>query len=74
MANWRKAWFEFVATIRRKLARKEKRDVTHREAMKAASELWPKEKVRLMNRIKREEKRAARDAKTKEADAPQPGV
>ncbi len=56
--NMRKNWFAFVANIRKKLSRKEKREVTHREAMKEASALWPKEKVKLLNRIKRETKKA----------------
>ena len=60
MANWRKAWFEFVASTRRKLARKEKRAVTHREAMKAASVGWPVEKAKLVRKIAREAKRQAK--------------
>ena len=58
--NMRKNWFGFVATVRKRLSRKEKRDVTHREAMKAASELWPKEKVRILNRLKKEARKAAK--------------
>ena len=49
----RKNWFAFVATTRKKLSRKLKRDVTHREAMKEASALWPKEKAKILNKIKR---------------------
>ena len=59
--NMRKNWFAFVATIRKKMSRKQKRDVTHREAMKEASVLWPKEKVKILNRIKRERKKAKSD-------------
>ena len=59
--NMRKNWFAFVANIRKKLSRKHKRDVTHHEAMKEASALWPKEKVKLLNKIKRERKKANKD-------------
>ena len=54
--NMRKKWFEFVAVIRKRMTRKLKKDVTHREAMKEASGLWPKEKVKILNRIKRQRK------------------
>ena len=53
----RKKWFEFVAVVRKRLSRKLKRDVTHREAMKEASGLWPKEKVKILNKIKRERRK-----------------
>ena len=58
----RNYWFEFVATTRKKLARKLKKDVTHKVAMKEASKLWPKEKLKIMNRIRRAERKAARAA------------
>ena len=71
--NMRKNWFAFVATTRKKLSRKLKRDVTHREAMKEASTLWPKEKTRILNKIKREERRAAKETQQKKrAEAPKP--
>ena len=71
--NMRKNWFAFVATTRKKLSRKLKRDVTHREAMKEASTLWPKEKTRILNKIKREERRAAKETQQKtRAEAPKP--
>ena len=53
----RKKWFEFVAVVRKRLSRKLKKDVTHREAMKEASGLWPKEKVKILNKIKRERRK-----------------
>ena len=71
--NMRKNWFAFVATTRKKLSRKlkrisrkEKRDVTHREAMKEASVLWPKEKTKILNKLKREERRAAKETQQKQ--------
>ena len=59
----RKNWFAFVAQTRKRVARKEKREVTHREAMKIASELWPKEKLKIANRIKRANRKKAKDQK-----------
>lgn len=59
--SMRKKWFEHVEKTRRKLQRKDK-STTHRAAMKAASVTWPQEKVKIQNRIKREERRAAKEA------------
>ena len=53
----RKEWFNFVAVTRKKLTRKTKKDVSHREAMKAAALTWPKEKIRILNRRRREERK-----------------
>ena len=64
--NMRKNWFAFVATTRKKLSRKLKREVTHREAMKEASVLWPKEKTKILNKLKREERRAAKETQQKQ--------
>ena len=36
-----------------------------REAMKEASALWPKEKAKILNKIKREERRAAKETQQK---------
>ena len=58
MLCMRKEWFKFVAVIRKRLSRKKKVAVSHRDAMKEAALLWPKEKVKLLNRQKREAKRA----------------
>ena len=59
----RNYWFDFVAATRRKLSRKEKKTVSHKLAMQEASKLWPKEKLKILNRIRREERKAARAAK-----------
>jgi hypothetical protein len=56
----RKEWFDFVAKIRSKMKRKQKRDVTHVEAMREASMLWPAEKEKLIRRRKREANRLKR--------------
>ena len=70
--NMRKNWFSFVATTRKKMSRKLKRDVTHREAMKEASTLWPKEKVRLLNKIKREKRKALKNTQSQQASDQKP--
>ena len=57
----RSAWFEHVSKTRKKLRRERKEDVTHRQAMAAASVTWPKEKEKIQRRLKREKKRQARE-------------
>ena len=52
----RKAWTNHVAATRVK-GNRGARSMTHREAMKAASETWPKEKAKLIRRQKREGKK-----------------
>jgi len=61
-------WFDFVAQIRRKLSRKRKTQVSHREAMQEASKLWPKEKLKVLNRIRRAERKALKELNTKPAE------
>ena len=60
--SMRKKWFEHVKKTRKKLQRKDK-GTTHRAAMKAASVTWPQEKVKIQNKIKREERREAKASK-----------
>ena len=55
MPNFRNKWFEFVAEIRRKKSTK-KKPLTHAQAMKIASELWPKRKQKLVRKALREKK------------------
>jgi hypothetical protein len=55
MPNFRNKWFEFVAEIRRKKSTK-KKPLTHAQAMKIASELWPKRKQKLVRKAQRENK------------------
>ena len=57
MNSMRKEWFNFVAVTRKKMQRKTKDPVTHRGAMKEASIVWPKEKAKILNRRKREDRR-----------------
>ena len=58
----RKAWSNHVNETYRKTKKKNK-DITRREAMKLASETWPKEKAKLERKRKREEKK---EKKTKQ--------
>ena len=62
MESMRKEWFNFVAVTRKRMQRKTKENVTHRMAMKEASALWPKEKAKILNRRKREERRKTKAA------------
>ena len=58
--SMRKLWFEHVSKTRKRLQRKDKA-ATHRQAMKEASISWPKEKVKIQNRIKREARKVAKE-------------
>ena len=53
--NLRSEWFKHVAETHRKMKRKQK-DATRRDAMKAASETWPKMKKKLEKKAKKEKK------------------
>ena len=64
MNSMRKEWFNFVAVTRKKLQRKTKEPVTHRAAMKEASLVWPKEKAKILNRQKRDERKRVKNLAT----------
>jgi len=76
MVNMRVEWFTWVSKTRKKMQRGRKERVTHRMAMKSAALTWPKEKTKILNRIKREERRAVKEAqktaKQPPAKAPEP--
>ena len=63
-------WFTWVSKTRKKMKRHSKDPVTHRMAMKAAALTWPKEKVKILNRIKREERKAAKEARQSKTKSP----
>ena len=65
MVNMRVEWFLWVSKTRKKMQRSEKKPVSHRQAMKSAALTWPKEKTKILNRIKREERKSAREALSK---------
>ena len=55
----RKAWFDYVRKTRAKLSRGKKEKCSRRDAMKAASEGWVLEKVKVARKIARAKKQAA---------------
>ena len=55
--NMRQLWFEHVRKTRVKLTKKTKTNVSHRDAMKAASDNWAVEKEKIQRRLKREAKK-----------------
>jgi len=66
--SMRKKWFEYVKKIRKKLQRVDKL-ATHRQAMTAASITWPKEKIKVQNKIKREKRKLAKETIEEKAKA-----
>ena len=63
--NMRREWFLYVAKTRKKMARGKKGPITHRAAMKEAALTWGKEKAKLLNREKREQRRLAKEGLSK---------
>ena len=75
MTSLRKEWFQYVSKTRKKMSRGSKEPATHREAMKKASESWPKEKQKILRRIKREKKQECVKSRTvKKPKAPDSGT
>ena len=76
MGNMRVEWFLWVSKTRKKMQRGRKEPVAHRMAMKSAALTWPKEKTKILNRIKREERKKAKEAQSTAkpplAKAPEP--
>ena len=62
MESLRKEWFKWVAKTRKKMQRGTKEPVAHRDAMKAAALTWGKEKLKILNRRKREERKRIKEA------------
>ena len=62
--SMRQNWFEHVRKTRVKMAKKRKEPVTHREAMKSASDSWPKEKAKIERAQKRAANKKAKELKT----------
>ena len=54
----RKAWFDYVAKIRKTETRKKKTPCSHRQAMAVASQTWPKERLKLQRKIERGKRKA----------------
>lgn len=68
--SMRKEWFIFVAKTRKKMAREQKKPVSHRDAMRSAALLWTNEKVKILNRQKREERKRIKLANKDKSTAP----
>ena len=59
----RKHWFDHVRKTRKKMARGKKEPVSHRDAMKEASQSWGTEKAKLVKRLAREIRKKIREQK-----------
>ena len=56
-------WFEHVRKTRLKMTRKKKEPVSHREAMKSASETWGDVKQKIVRANVRAERKKAKESK-----------
>ena len=61
--SMRQHWFEHVRKTRVRMSKKKKEPVSHRDAMKAASVSWAKEKAKIERAQKRAAKKSAKEAK-----------
>ena len=59
----RQHWFDHVRRTRVKLTKKTKENVSHREAMKVASDSWQAEKQKIQRSIKRAAKKKPKPKK-----------
>lgn len=57
----RKEWFEHVKRTRVKMSKKAKDPVSHRDAMKAASETWGEAKAKIQRANKRKARKIAKE-------------
>ena len=48
----RHEWFAWVAKTRKKMSKGQEKQVAHREAMRQASESWPKQKEKLLKKAR----------------------
>lgn len=62
--SMRQHWFEHVRKTRVRMSKKKKEPVSHRDAMKAASVSWAKEKAKIERAQKRAAKKNAKESKT----------
>mgnify|MGYP003715100901 CR=1 FL=1 len=60
-STMRKNWFDHVRKTRKKMAKQKREPVSHREAMKEASQSWGTEKAKLVKRIAREKRKKIRE-------------
>ena len=60
-SNLRSEWFSWVAKTRAKMQRGKKDRVLHRDAMRQASQSWPKQKLKIVRANKRKEKKIQKE-------------
>ena len=60
----RQHWFDHVRRTRVKMTKSSKENVSHREAMKIASDSWPAEKQKIERANKRAAKKKAKGKKS----------
>ena len=63
--NLQKGWLEWVKKVRQKESRKAKKIISHRVAMDLASKSWPEEKAKQERKLKRAQRKKAKENKTK---------
>ena len=63
MDSMRKHWFEHVRKTRVKMVKKTKQPVSHRDAMKSASETWGDVKQKHLRARARAERKKAKESK-----------
>ena len=61
--SMRKSWFDHVRKVRAKMSKQKKTQVTHRDAMRSASETWPEAKQKIERAKAREARKKAKAAK-----------
>ena len=49
-------WFDHVAKTRKKMSRGKKENVSHRDAMREASQTWPTVKKKITRKLKKSQK------------------
>ena len=59
--SMRKEWFEHVKRTRVKMSKKSKTPVSHRDAMKAASDTWADAKAKIERSNKRKARKTAKE-------------
>ena len=63
--NGRNYWFDHVRKTRKKMSRGKKTQCSHKAAMVEASTSWPAAKKKLLNKIKRSQKKLKSDGVVK---------
>ena len=59
--SWRKEWFDYVRSVRKKVARQTKKECTHKQAMNIASQTWSSYKIKLQRKYARQNKKITKN-------------